>query len=139
MAQSENRKLRLAVLTVDRTVFEGTVDSVTGLGTDGEFTVLANHVAFMTSLEIGVLIARMQNREEAIALHAGFLRVEDDVVTVLADAAERAEDIDVERARAAKQKAEELLKSTRQGGSGLEGASASLRRALLRLRVAGKM
>ncbi len=135
MAKSENRTLKLVVLTVDRSVYEGSVDSVTGLGTDGEFTVLPGHVSYMTPLEIGVLTARHQSSEEAIALHAGFLRVEDDVVTVLADAAERAQDIDVERAREAKRKAEELLR----GAKDAESAGASLRRALLRLRVAGKM
>ena len=135
MAQADKGTLKLVVLTIDRSVYEGNVDSVTGLGTGGEFTVLPNHVAFMTPLEIGILTIRQQSREEAIALHAGFLRVEDNVVTVLADAAERAEDIDVERARAAKQKAEELLR----GAKNAESAGASLRRALLRLRVAGKM
>jgi F-type H+-transporting ATPase subunit epsilon len=139
MAKSDDKTLKLIVLTVDRSVYEGSVNSVTGLGTDGEFTILPNHVAFMTPLEIGVLTARQQSREETIALHAGFLRIEDNVVTVLADAAERAQDIDVERARAARQKAEELLRAAKGRGTGLESAGASLRRALLRLRVAGKM
>jgi F-type H+-transporting ATPase subunit epsilon len=135
MAKSEDRKLRLVVRTVDREVYEGTVDSVTGLGTEGEFTVLPNHIAYMTPLEIGVLTMRTKLKEDAIALHAGFLRVEGDTVTVLADAAERAEDIDIERARAAKKRAEDLLKRLGEGHVQVDSASASLRRALLRLRV----
>ena len=138
MANSGSKELRLVVLTVDRKVYEGEVDSVTGLGTDGEFTVLSSHIAFMTSLEVGVLTARSHGKEEGIALHAGFLRVEDDTVTVLADAAERAQDIDIERARAAKLKAEELLRRIGEGRGELESTGAALRRALLRLRVAGR-
>ena len=137
MAQANGTKLKLVIRTVDREVFNGDADSVTGLGTDGEFTVLPKHIGFMTPLEIGVLTTRNGNKEEAIALHAGFLRVEDNVVTVLADAAERAEDIDVARARAAKQKAEELLRRLGESPDP-ESAGASLRRALLRLRVADR-
>jgi F-type H+-transporting ATPase subunit epsilon len=138
MARTDKGQLKLVVLTVNRRVFEGAADSVTGLGVEGEFTVLPKHISFMTPLGIGVLTARYQGNETAIALHAGFLRVEDDIVTVLADDAERAEDIDVERARAAKQRAEDLLKKMDQAGADLEGAGASLRRALLRLRVADR-
>jgi F-type H+-transporting ATPase subunit epsilon len=138
MADADKKNIRLVVLTVDRKVYEGEVDSVTGLGAGGEFTVLPSHIAFMTPLEVGVLTARSNGREEGIALHAGFLRVEDDTVTVLADAAERARDIDVERAKAAKLKAEELLKRIGEGRGALESAGAAMRRALLRLRVAGR-
>lgn len=133
-----NGKLKLVILTVDREVYRGEVNSVTCLGADGEFTVLPNHMAFMTALEIGVLTARGHRKEEAIALHAGFLRVEDDTVTVLADAAERAQDIDIERARAAKEKAQDLLRKLGERGAHLDSAGASLRRALLRMRVAGR-
>jgi len=125
-------------LTVDREVYKGEADSITGLGNGGEFTVLSKHIAFMTPLEVGVLIARNGGNEEEIALHAGFLRVENDTVTVLADAAERARDIDIERARAAKQRAEDLLKRMGKDPGKLESAGGALRRALLRLRVAGR-
>lgn len=133
MVKAGVKKLKLIILTVDRTVYEGEVDSVTGLGTDGEFTILPRHMAYMTPLEIGILTARSRDFQEVIALHSGFLRVEDDTVTVLADAAERAEDIDIERARAAKQKAHELLKKKP------DSTSAALRRALLRLRVVDRL
>ncbi len=137
MAGPDSKKLRLVILTVERKVYEGEADSVTGLGSGGEFTILPKHIAFMTPLEIGILSTRHGTKKEAIALHAGFLRVEDDTVTVLADAAERAEDIDIERAMAAKLKAEEMLKRLGESPD-LESAGASLRRALLRLRVADK-
>ena len=138
MAGKNTGKIKLAVLTVDREVYNGEADSVTGLGNGGEFTILPNHIAFMTPLEVGVLVARNGGKEEEIALHAGFLRVENDTVTVLADAAERARDIDVERARIAKQKAEELIRRMGEEPGKLESASGALRRALLRLRVAGR-
>ena len=133
-----NGKLKLVILTVDREVYREEVNSVTCLGADGEFTVLPKHMAFMTALEIGVLTARSHRKEEVIALHAGFLRVEDDTVTILADAAERARDIDIERARAAKEKAQDLLRKLGERGAQLDSAGASLRRALLRMRVAGR-
>lgn len=138
MAKANGKKLKVIIRTVEREIYDGTADSVTGLGTDGEFTVLPNHIAFMTPLEIGVLTTRDGSREEAIALHAGFLRVENDTVTVLADAAERSQDIDIERAQAAKQRAEDALRRLEEGDRDLDSASAALRRALLRLRVVKK-
>ena len=131
-------KLNLVVLTFDRTVYEGLVDSVTALGVGGEFTVLPRHVAFMTPLEVGVLNVRVNGKQENIAIHSGFMRVEDDGVTVLADAAEMPQEIDIERARAAKKRAEDRLRQTGSGGIDVDRARAGLRRALLRLRIAGQ-
>jgi len=135
---SDSGKLKVTVMTVDRTVYEGEADSVTGFGIGGEFTILSKHVAYMTPLEIGVLTIRVAGREEDIALHAGFLRVEEDDVTILADAAEKAQDINIQRAKAAKQRAEDMLKRLGEKQPELDDSGAALRRALLRLRVAGR-
>ncbi len=138
MAESNGAKLNLVVLTVGRKVYEGEVDSVTGKGTGGEFTILHKHMAYMTPLEIGVLTVRNGSNEERIALHAGFLRVENDTVTVLADAGEKAHDIDVERARAAKRRAEDRLGRPAADDTDIDRARAGLQRALIRLRIVGQ-
>ena len=135
---SDNGKLHVTIMTVSRTVFEGEADSVSGTGTEGEFTILPKHIAYMTPLDIGLLTIRKPAGEDNVALHAGFLRVEDNKVTILADAAETAQDIDIERAKAAKQRAEDMLRKFGEKHPDLDDAGAALRRALLRLRIAGR-
>ena len=137
MARSADKKLNIIVLTVERQVYNGQADIVTVPAVDGELTIMPDHIALITPLGVGVLGARDGEKDEIVALHAGFLKVEDDDITVLADAAERAADIDVQRAMSAKQRAEDMLARTDAAGVELEAAGAALRRALLRLRVAG--
>jgi len=127
--------LQLSIVTPERELFTGEVDSVLAPGAEGEMTVLPRHAPLVTVLKEGVLIARQGEEEMAFAVHGGYMQVLPDRVIVLADVAERAEEIDVERAEAARRRAEELLKKEPPPEIRAE-AVAALRRSLVRLRVA---
>ncbi|MEX0785390.1 MAG: F0F1 ATP synthase subunit epsilon [Dehalococcoidia bacterium] len=131
--------LSVEIVTAERVVYsqEG-VDEVIAPGTEGEFAVLPEHAAFITTLQPGELrIIRSGAEEEAMAITGGFFEVRNDRVVVLADAAERVEEIDIERAEQARRKAEEALHE-REDLADLAQTQASLQRALARLRVAEK-
>src|SRR3954454_19726576 len=107
--------LTLQIITPERVVFsEEGVDSVTLPGIEGELTVLPEHAALMTALQPGPLVFRKSGVETDVALSGGFLEVRDDKVTVLADTAERSDEIDQARAEEARQKAQHDLEN-RQG------------------------
>jgi F-type H+-transporting ATPase subunit epsilon len=128
--------LKLEVVTAERLVLsEDEATMVIAPGVEGQLGILPNHAALMTMLEPGELIVRKGNEEISLALTGGFLEVLDNKVTILADAAEEAEAIDIERAEAAKRRAEELLKG-HPVGPNLAVAEAALRRSLTRIKVA---
>ncbi|HEX5367885.1 MAG TPA: F0F1 ATP synthase subunit epsilon [Dehalococcoidia bacterium] len=127
--------LSLQIITPERIVFEEDgVDSVTLPGADGELTVLPSHAALMTALQPGPVVFRRGAVEVDLALSGGFLEVRDDKITVLADTAERSEEIDVARAEEARRRAQERLQ-TREGQMDMARAMAALERAQARLRV----
>ncbi len=128
--------LTIEIVTAERLVYsqEG-VDEVIAPGTDGEFAVLPQHAAFITTLVPGELRIIKGSEEEAMAITGGFFEVRNDRIVVLADAAERAEEIDVARAEAARRRAEELLQERREVAD-LVQTEASLRHAMARLKVA---
>ena len=129
--------IRLDIVTAERVVYSGEVDTVIAPGVEGQLGILPHHAPLMTLLQGGELIARKGGEEQSMAISGGFLEVRPDHVIVLADQAERAEEIDIARAEAAKQRAQERLRGR---GAGIDAtrAEASLRRALIRLDVAGK-
>ncbi len=128
--------LTIEIVTAERVVYsQDGVDEVVAPGTEGEFAVLPQHAAFITTLVPGELRIIKGGEEEAMAITGGFLEVRNDRIVVLADAAERAEEIDVARAEEARQRAEELLLERREVAD-LVQTEASLRQALARLRVA---
>jgi F-type H+-transporting ATPase subunit epsilon len=130
--------LTVEIVTAEKVVYsqEG-VDEVVAPGVDGEFAVLPEHGAFITTLAPGEMRILKGGDEEAMAITGGFFEVRNDRVVILADAAERVEEIDVARAEAARQKAEQALLE-REERADLVAVEASLRRALARLRVAEK-
>ena len=107
-------KYNLRVVSVERSLFEGDVEFIIANGADGELGVLARHAPLMTILKPGPL--RIQEvfggPEQVLFVGGGFLEVLPDRVTVLADVAEHAEDISVERAEAARKRAQEKLAGT---------------------------
>lgn len=127
--------LRLEVVTAEREVYAGDADIVIAPGAEGELGILPEHAALLTTLRPGELRFRTDGQEEILAIGGGFLEVRDDRVLVLADSAERGEEIDLEHARAAEERAARLL-AERPPGVDLEQATAQLRHAQLRLRVA---
>ena len=128
--------LRLEIITAERIVLtEEMVDSVRVPGADGVVGILPRHAPLMTTLAPGELIMRKGEEEESFFVTGGFLEVRDNHVAVLADASERAEEIDIARAEEARHRAEEALSEKRDGAE-LAVAEAAMRRALIRLRLA---
>lgn len=130
--------LQVEVVTAERIVYsQQEVDEVVAPGGAGEFAVLPEHAAFITTLVPGELRIIKGGDEEVMAITGGFCEVRNDRVVILADAAERVEEIDVERAEAARRRAEEALRE-RAELEDLAQTQASLMRALARLRIAEK-
>jgi F-type H+-transporting ATPase subunit epsilon len=131
--------LTIEIVTAERVVnVETGVDVLIAPGSEGQLAILPRHAPLMTTLEPGELVFRRGAEESSFAISGGFMEVHRDHVTVLADAAEAAEEIDVERAQAARLRAEERLRQAREQGLGdvdLVRARAALQRSLLRLRV----
>jgi len=129
--------IRCEIVSQDRTVFQGDVDIVVLPGTDGEFGVLPHHAPVLTTLKLGVIKVRHGGKEDMFAVAGGIVEVQPDIVTVLADAAENVQEIDVARAESARKRAEEALaKSTPMDGDAYLKMEAALRRSNLRLDVA---
>ena len=130
--------MKLDIVTAERVVFSEDVDSVVAPGVEGQLGILPSHTPLMTMLQPGELRARKVDGEEFIlVITGGFLEVRPDRVIVLADAAERAEEIDVARAEEAKRRAQELL-SQRGPDLDVARAEAALHRALTRLEFVQK-
>ena len=104
--------IALRVVSVERSLFEGDVDFIVANGADGELGILPHHAALMTSLKPGTLKITQGDKETLLFVGGGFLEVLPDRVTVLADTAERAEEISIERAEAARKHAQEKLAGT---------------------------
>jgi len=128
-------KLRLEIVTAERVVYSEDVDMVVAPGVEGQLGILPHHAPLLTALKLGELEVKKDGEVTYMAIGGGFLEVLGDKVIVLADTAERAEEIDVARAEAAKRRAEERLRE-RRPEIDVVRAEAALRRALLRLRVA---
>ena len=130
--------LQVEIVTAEQVIYsEEGVDQVVAPGSDGEFTVLPQHAEFITTLQPGELRITKGGSEDAMAISGGFLEVRDDRIVVLADAAERIDEIDIARAEEARRKAEETLLEQRELGD-LVATQAALQRALMRLRIAEK-
>lgn len=131
-------KILLEIVTPERRVLSEQVDIVVAPGVEGEFGVLPNHIPFLTKLKIGELRFRIGSSTRFVAIMGGFAEVLPDHVTILATAAEEAAEIDVVRAKAAKERAEARL---REAKDRLEFArtQAALQRAMARLRIAEKV
>ncbi|MDP6494054.1 MAG: F0F1 ATP synthase subunit epsilon [Dehalococcoidia bacterium] len=127
--------LNLEIITAERVVYSADVEMLVAPGVEGQLGILPFHAPLMTVLTPGELVVRVGGEETHMAVTGGFLEVRPDKVVVLADAAERAEEIDVDRAEAAMKRAEERLKST-DPGMDLEKTEAALWRSLTRLKVA---
>ena len=127
--------MSVEIITAEQRVFSGDVDVLVAPGIDGELGILPHHAPLMTAIQPGEIMVRVDGQESFMAVTGGFLEVMGNHVTILADAAERSEDIDEERAKKAMEEAKERL-SRRTADVDLERAVASVRRAETRLRVA---
>ena len=127
-------KLQLAIVTAEGESFSGEVDVVVAPGGLGEFTVLPTHARMISTLLPGVLRFDQAGDSVSLAMSGGFLEISQNKVTVLADAAERDDAIDMERAEAALARAEERITSS-PADMDLERAMKSLRRARIRVNL----
>ena len=128
---------KLEIVTAERQVYSDDVTTIIAEGIEGQMTVLPKHAPLITMLKPGALIIRKDGDEMMMAITGGFLEVRPEKVVILADACERSDEIDIERAIAAKQRAEERLK-TLAPDIDQSRAEAALRRSMARLQVAEK-
>jgi F-type H+-transporting ATPase subunit epsilon len=127
--------VRLDIVTAERVVFSEDVDVVVAPGIEGELGILPHHAPLMTMLQPGELWVRKGGEELFLVVSGGFLEVRPDRVIVLADAAERVEEIDIARAEEAKRRAEERLSMPATPEVDLARTEAALRRSIARLKV----
>ena len=129
--------IKVDIVTAERLVFSEDADIVMVPGVEGEMGILPHHEPIMTMIKPGEILIRKGTEEYSLAVSGGFLEVTPDHITILADAAERADEIDIARAEAAKKRAEEKL-TNHAADTDSANAEASLRRALARIKVAEK-
>jgi F-type H+-transporting ATPase subunit epsilon len=101
--------IRCEIVSQDRIVFQGVADMVLLPGADGEMGILPHHAPLLTSLKYGIIKVRSQGQETIFTVAGGIAEVQPDLITILADAAENVEEIDINRAEAARKRAEESL------------------------------
>jgi F-type H+-transporting ATPase subunit epsilon len=128
--------LQLEIVTPEKLAYEGEVDSVQLPGSEGELGVLPHHAPLVSTLGAGELRLRKGGEEEFFAIVGGFLQVLPDKVVVMAETADMASEIDLEKAQEARRQAEQALETGYVEGADLAAARASLQAALLRIRVA---
>ena len=128
--------LNLDIVTPERLAYSGSVDSVQVPGADGELGILPHHAPLIATLGAGELRIRTGSTEETFAVFGGFVQVLPDKVVVMAESADLAADIDLERAQEARREAERTLESGTHEAADLAAARATLQQALLRIRVA---
>ncbi|MCJ7522930.1 MAG: F0F1 ATP synthase subunit epsilon [Dehalococcoidia bacterium] len=130
-------KLSLEIVTAERLVYSADVDVIIAPGIEGQLGILPQHAPLMTMLQPGELMVRRDGEEQSIFVSGGFLEVQGDKVTVLADTAERADEIDIARAEEAKLRAEQRITLSPSEADHARVQAAMLR-SLMRLKVAEK-
>jgi F-type H+-transporting ATPase subunit epsilon len=128
--------LHLEIVTPEKLAYSDEVDSVQLPGSEGELGVLPHHAPLVSTLGAGELRLRKGGQEESFAIVGGFLQVLPDKVVVMAETADMASEIDLEKAQEARRQAEAALESGYHEGADLAAARAALQQALIRIRVA---
>ncbi|HXI45179.1 MAG TPA: F0F1 ATP synthase subunit epsilon [Candidatus Acidoferrales bacterium] len=128
--------LQLEIVTPERLAYSDAVDAVVVPGSEGELGILPHHAPLLAMLGVGELRIRKGGLEESFAIIGGFVQVRPDKVVVMAEMADMASDIDLERAHEARREAERAIESGYHEAPDLAAARASLQHALLRIRVA---
>lgn len=132
--------LRLEIVTPDQVVLDTQADYVGAPGVDGEFGVLPGHIPLLTALQIGILYYRRDNKEYRVFVSGGFAEVADNKITILAQSSELAENVDIERAKHSKERAEKRiavreLASKEKDDLDFIRAEFALQRALMRIKL----
>lgn len=134
-----NKKIKLKVIAPDKVVFDKEVDSLVAKGVNGEFGILPDHVPFMCVLSIGVTRVTYDDKTENISTVGGVFQVKDNVATIITKAAEMGSDVNIPRAKEAKERAEALLGQLSAGDAEYDKAQVALIRAITRLKAAGEI
>jgi F-type H+-transporting ATPase subunit epsilon len=132
------KELLLEVVTPDRLVLSTEADVVVCPGVEGQFGVLVGHIPFLSALDIGEMYYRKGGQTEYLAVSGGFAEVTGTKVTIVAEAAEKGREIDVERVMRAKERAEKRLAAAKTAEIDWARAEAALRRSMVRAKVAGR-
>lgn len=131
--------IKFKIVTPERTVFEDQINQLTLPTQEGEITVLPNHIPLISVLAPGELVAKKDGEEIAMAISGGMMEVRKNEITILADTAERAEEIDLARAEEARKKAEKLKEEKiRLDETEYAAVAAALEKNLVRIKVARK-
>lgn len=130
--------LTVEIVTPSRVLMQGQMDELNVPGEEGYLGIFPGHIALLTNLGQGELMSRQGEQRRYLTIFGGYMEVRDDHVTVLADMAERAEEIDRPRAEAARDRAEQRLRDMHGHDTDFERARAALIRALIRLQVAAR-
>jgi F-type H+-transporting ATPase subunit epsilon len=128
--------IHLEIVTPERLAYSDDVDAVVLPGSEGELGILPHHAPLVSTLGVGELRIRKGGAEESFAIVGGFLQVRPDKVVVMAETADMASEIDLEKAQEARREAERALETGYVEGADLSAARASLQAALIRIRVA---
>ena len=129
-----SEKLQLDITTPQGSVFSGEVDEITATGSEGEFGVLPGHASYITTLKSGPLTMKAEGKTEYYFVSWGYAEVGPDKVAILADSAENATEIDVERAREARERA--TVAMDHEDEEKFAAAEAELERAAARIHIA---
>jgi F-type H+-transporting ATPase subunit epsilon len=131
-------KILLEVVTPDRKLLSAEADVVVCPGVEGQFGILHGHIPFLSALDIGEMYYRDGGKTEYLSVSGGFAEVTGKKVTIVAESAELGHEIDIERARRALERAEKRLAASRTEAIDFTRAEAALRRAVMRMKVAGR-
>lgn len=132
--------MKIEIVTPEKIIYSGDIDQLTVETVDGRIAILPHHVNLFTKIKPGELHMKISNKEQFLAVTGGFVEVSNNKVTVLADYAVHAEDVDIEKAMAAQKRAEELLKKKEGQLNDQEYAElqSALGRAILELDIANR-
>lgn len=130
--------MKVSVVTPDGPVYDSEVEMVSAKATSGELGILPGHIPLVAPLTIGVVRLKEGGDTKQVAVSGGFVEVRPDKVTILAEAAELPSEIDIDRARAAKERAERRMQQAKKDSVEFKRAELALKRAINRLEVGGK-
>jgi len=135
---SDDARIQIEIAAPEKRLQTVTVDSVTIPGLDGDFSVLPGHTPFLSALRNGVMTTRSDTGTRNYAVNGGYAEVRDNKVIVLTQTVEAEDEIDIERARRARERAERRLRGAPEPSVDMRRAELALQRALIRLQAAGR-
>jgi F-type H+-transporting ATPase subunit epsilon len=130
--------ISLEILTPEKPIFNEQVESVTVPGTKGSFQVLKDHAPLMSTIDIGVVALKIKDQTSYFTTGGGTIEVKKNKITILADSMEKVEDIDVDRAQQAKERAEERIRNKKDSDVDEAKAESALKRAINRINAKEK-